>query len=88
MTATAQRANEYLWFEDLATQPVWANPGSIGFARDTRISQASYLLMEWQGDRVGLQLRRIPYDVGGVIERIRKLYPESAAYLVGLLRPS
>jgi len=42
--------------------------------------------VDWQGDRVRLQLRRIPYDVGKVIARIERLYPESAAYLVGLLR--
>jgi len=86
MAATAQHTHETIWFENLATQPVWANPGSIGFARDTRVSQASYLLVDWQGDRVRLQLRRIPYDVGKVIARIEQLYPESAAYLVGLLR--
>lgn len=51
-----------VWFEDLEHRPIFANPGSVGFPVDCRADLATYLLLDWEEQRIGLWLRRVPYD--------------------------
>ena len=59
---TAEIADGTKWFADLEHRPVFANPGSVGFPRDGQANLATYLLVDWEEQRVGLRLRRVPYD--------------------------
>lgn len=69
---TPEVETKMVWFEDLVGHPVFANPGSVGFARD-RAGYATYLLVEWQGDRVGLWLRRVAYDASETITQMMSM---------------
>lgn len=51
-----------VWFDDAEHRPVFANPGSVGFPADCSGNLATYMLMDWDERRIGLWLRRIPYD--------------------------
>jgi predicted phosphodiesterase len=70
---TPRLANETIWFQDLEQRPVFANPGSVGFPRDGKPGQATYMLVDWEDKRVGLTLRRVPYDVDDTIEQMKRM---------------
>lgn len=59
-----------IWFEHLADAPLFVNPGSVGFPRDAKSGHASYMLIDWEQDRVGITLRRVPYNVEKMIKRM------------------
>jgi hypothetical protein len=83
--ATALVEDTVLWLEALDQQPVFANPGSVGFPRDVRPGHACYLLLEWQEQRIGLTLRRVPYDPTETIRLMQRVGTPAA--IVNLLRP-
>lgn len=68
---TAEIAEDTKWFTDLEHRPVFANPGSVGFPRDGQADLATYLLVDWEDQRVGLQLRRVPYDSTETVEAMK-----------------
>jgi len=61
LTQQVQEQTEWFTFADLERDPVFANPGSVGFARDYP-GMACYLLLDWEEDRLGLTQRRVSYD--------------------------
>lgn len=61
-----------VWFEQIEHQPVFANPGSVGFPNDSAPGHATYLIVDWQETRVGLTLRRLSYDPCPVIEAMQQ----------------
>lgn len=83
--ATALVDDEVLWLEAIDQQPVFANPGSVGFSRDAPPGHACYLLVEWQAQRVGLTLRRVPYDPTETIRLMKRSGTPEA--IINLLRP-
>ena len=67
---TAELDTGILWLNDLARRPAFVNPGSVGFAHDVAC-RAAYMLVDWDDNRVGLTLRRIPYAVDAVLQEMR-----------------
>jgi len=70
------------WTNDLAAgpvcfelneRPVFANPGSVGFPRDYDSSYATYMLVDLEGTRAELRLRRIKYDPRPTIKAMRDI---------------
>ncbi len=68
---TAEIAGGTKWFDDLERRPVFANPGSVGFPRDGQANLATYLLVDWEEQRVGLRLRRVPYDPTDTVKAMK-----------------
>lgn len=77
---TAKLAEGPLWLDSLGYRPVFANPGSVGFPRDGRANLATYMLVDWEEHRVGLWLRRLPYNPSVTVKAMQSLGTSAVIY--------
>ena len=58
---------------------ILVNPGSVGMPLDCGDTSACYTLLNIEGGAVTVQERRVPYDVGCLVDKIRQTEQYSAA---------